>query len=530
MYKRLHEIKARAEVINNALRELMLQIAAGRRKAFADGATCSDKEALMLLEERGIDFQDELAMLAKEMQHILRIPDGVVDAIEREEINAGTSDTISRKSIAHEQIKSTNKIEDELPKSLEEFRRLIDLSWLNNERSKKHRLDSSFLTAPLSIVRNIRIESEKLSVHRFAQIILTAEDFINNDEGYDFIAGALLIPQLTALGSRIDDLKAVSGPVNERLTSLWKSGSSLVESSIYELLIAASCARKGRQIEFLKPTSTKSPDMRVHDYYFPLVIECKRQKIITEYEIKEEIKMRDLFDSLYNEAMKIGLRGSFKLALNIEADQMPTSDIVAAALRQRFTPEPWKELSYEWGSIAFAELPSRIEGNLTKLYSPTLLQHVFGWDFDMPEYDGIICKVDSPDSIYVDYIKNPVGLLWTNNSINAIRKRARSSISLYADATKQIPPGEAGLIYICYQEGAREIIADERTAYFAEEVRKWGHEPSIRLPAFFLTRLVPRPLNVGMPDLIETGFRFLSELYGDQIYFKDFPSTVFTKN
>lgn len=530
MTDQLNEIKARMDETRDALYKLTPEITQLRKKAYGSGATAGDQEALKHLEARAKQLLDELEKLANQMQQILGIPDEVLDEIEKIRIGGDKFDTIPRKNIANEKVASTGIIEKELPKAFESLRAVVDTHWLNEERAKKYRLDDTFLSKPLSITRGIRVESETLPVHRFAQSLLIAEDYLSEEALYDFYAGALCIPQLIALGLRMKELSEVVGPVQNRIESLWRGDSTFTDSLIYELVVAASCVRAGRKTELLEPTREKSPDLRIHDYPFPMVVECKRQKALTQYELGEEIVMQHLFAELYKEANRIGIRGSFNLVLEIEFELISTADIVTAAMRQRFAAEPAKPLKYDWGSIAFDELPHRIEGPLTKLYSPTLLKHLFSWDFDLPQYDGIICKVDTPESILVDYITNPVALLWTNNSAEAIRKRARTAISLFADATRQIPSGEVGIIYLCYQEGARESIADDRTKYFIEEISKWAHKANIRIPAFFLTRLVPRPLRDGVPDLIETGVRFLSDLYGDPSLFINFPTAVFTKN
>jgi hypothetical protein len=38
-----------------------------------------------------------------------------------------------------------------------------------------------------------------------------------------------------------------------------------------------------------------------------------------------------------------------------------------------------------------------------------------------------------------------------------------------------------GLIYICYQEDARENIADDRTQYFIAEIQKWAHQANLSI-------------------------------------------------
>ena len=93
----------------------------------------------------------------------------------------------------------------------------------------------------------------------------------------------------------------------------------------------------------------------------------------------------------------------------------------------------------------------------------------------------------------------------------------------------QVPPGEVGIIYLCYHEGGREEIADLRMDQLSAQMKSWEHSAGIRVPVFFTVRLYPRPLDDGTPDLIESGVRFLST-YGDPFYFEDFPTTLFTRH
>ena len=79
---------------------------------------------------------------------------------------------------------------------------------------------------------------------------------------------------------------------------------------------------------------------------------------------------------------------------------------------------------------------------------------------------------------------------------------------------------------MAYQEGTRAQIADLRTENFLDRIREFSHPASIRIPIAFLTRLYPRALNHGNPDLIESGVRLGSD-YGAPSLFKDFPTRVF---
>ena len=111
----------------------------------------------------------------------------------------------------------------------------------------------------------------------------------------------------------------------------------------------------------------------------------------------------------------------------------------------------------------------------------------------------------------------------------AMLRRSWSPLDLFGDAMNQIPPGEYGIIYLAYHEGAREEIADRRIKRFLEKMLEWEHAASIRVPISFLTRFYPRPLKHGVPDLIESTVRLCSGVYGEPALFEEFPNSILTE-
>jgi hypothetical protein len=258
-------------------------------------------------------------------------------------------------------------------------------------------------------------------------------DYIEEHPAYDHFAGALLVPQLASLGSIIAVLRQVPG-VAERLSALWRGPSSGSDAVAYELLVAAACAVRGRQIEFITPTAEKSPDLRCHDPY-PLVIECKRKRALSDYELTEEEAMCKLFRVLEYRARDKGVWGCFQLSLSIEASMVSIDDIVATLLRQRLAAHPERPLEYPWGTVSYREAPRRLPlTSKTRAYSPNMLSFVFGWDSDVPTWDGLICRTELAGPTMINEVDRPVGLLWSNKSENAIARRSWSPSNMLGGA------------------------------------------------------------------------------------------------
>lgn len=526
---RFHEVYEMIKEKDTELKEAISKIAKARADFFGSKKPSITKDHLQTLEEEAVMISEQHSKLMQDAQHALGLTDEMVEMLQSKPLEKRSAgDKITRADLTSEKVSVTNWLEDELPLALDNILSVVDIGWLEEEKQKHSPLRESFLKNPLSLVRGIRLESEHVKIHRMAQSLFICDDFLNQRIDYDFFAGSLLIPQLAALGKKFELLSQVRGDTQQRIKSLWEYKSHFVDSTVFELLVAAGCAELGREIEFLSTTDKKSPDLRVHDYSFPMVIECKRKQRITEFEIQEEAVMRKVFYHLEKKAAELRVWGTFILEAKVDINEGMAEEIASACLRQRLTINPRKSVRYPWGTVSFVELKTRQACTRTRLYSPTFLQEVFGWDTDLPKYDGIICRVRPPEEMIVDYARDPCALFWSNTSDESIRKKSWTPSGLFGEATLQIPPGELGVIYLCYEEGAIEEHADTKTAMLMEQLNKFTHSAGIRIPAVLINRIYPRPIGDGSPDLIENVLKIMSDLYGDPVYFEDFPSSTFT--
>jgi hypothetical protein len=143
-----------------------------------------------------------------------------------------------RNDLTVDKVAVTNDIDECLTTALEEMLRLVDLKWLREDDSDKHRLSEIKTGEPLSLVKDLRRRSESPQIHRSLQTLRVVVDYIEEHPAYDHFAGALLVPQLASLGSIIAVLRQVPG-VAERLSALWRGPSSGSDAVAYELLVAA---------------------------------------------------------------------------------------------------------------------------------------------------------------------------------------------------------------------------------------------------------------------------------------------------
>jgi hypothetical protein len=510
--------------------DAILPALASARRNYAKSRSEADRVEMDRVQGLAEDLAARHPALSDDLSRASGLPDEVLEALDAPLASLDSKNRVRRDDLNGAEVRSTGSVDDYLADAIETVERSLPAGWSEAEAGASHRLDALFAGECLSLVKGLRPGSELAPLHRMRQMLRVARDYLADQPAYDHFAGALLVPTLAQLGAHLPSLAQVGGDVSARIGKLAETGGASTDATVLELLVAARCAEMGRRIEFLDETQERSPDIRCHDP-FPMQIECKRKRALSDYEIAEEAAMRAVFLALEREASSKGLTGRFDLQLNVEVRSNLTTEIVTRLISQRLAPHPERALHYEWGTVAYHPIPRRVPlPGMTRLYSPNMLSHVFDWDSDIPTWDGLVCRVSGGEA-FVDEIRNPIALVWNNSSEVALRRRAWSPLDLFGDAINQITPGEFAIVYLTYHEGARAEIADRRVINFLAKTKdEWYHAASIRVPLSFLIRLYPRALNHGQPDLIESTVPLCSAAYGEPKLADDFPKNVFTNS
>lgn len=464
-------------------------------------------------------LQREAGISEKEMRAIERAHDleGLPDSdheLWREEI---------------EQVPSSRNLDDLAHNAVIQLTRQLNMDWLEQEAAKPYRLDSVFLAKPLHLVNGVRVGfgAEAPGPQRFARMLLLSMDHLMQRMDLDFFLGATLIPECAALGNCLDEIKTLGSEAERKLQTLPQMTDDQVSSTIYELLVGAACVRKGLNLTMIpEDRVNKVPDYRITNLHqVPAVIECKRRRGLTEYELEEAKCFEDLYSFVRPVLLEQGVHGCFEISFNTELSSVNFEDFKTQMLHAIEKPDREDPMRTPWGSLRFRTLPFRRSITGTRLYSPEYLNEVFDWDVLQDQWDGLLCEVETPSRLDVEIFTRPICLKWRSDSEQALKRKARGIKSLWADAAKQIPDGEIGFVYIAYPEGSRAPIADMRTRQIMTELNEVWYRWSIRLPATIVGRLYGRALGIGYPDFIENVLLAASK--GQEHWLKDLPHRVF---
>jgi hypothetical protein len=428
------------------------------------------------------------------------------------------------KDLGRDKIEPTAFLEDHLKNGIDRLISNLPREWWRQQIEIREQAGDRYLREPLVLYGGIRIFQHLPPVHRYAYGLLLAMDWLSASEKYDVYSGAFLIPAIGTLCGLLEPLSAVKGGL-QKLDELPKCPSAEVDSRLYELATVARCAAMGRKVEILFSQSDVSPDFRLHDLRFPAVGECKMQRRLSASEELETALLQRVFSMMVEDHKRHIVAGDLQIRFVVDPETLEASQIFEAARDLYTRINPFGEVDVGWGRIALSSLPLSIElPMMTPIYGPEFLKRTFNFQSEEGHFDGICAKVENDGAVRLGRAALPFCLKWRTDNSTAIERKARHITMLMLEAIDQIPVGEAGFIYIAYEDSHRGDIADLRTRRIMETVENFFFKRRGVIPLHVIVnRLFPKALGDGRPDLIESAIIIAEK----DIWRDDVPIRVF---
>jgi hypothetical protein len=431
-----------------------------------------------------------------------------------------------KKDLSTEDVPILRWIEDSLKVGLELLIDRLPQGWWKAQQKLREAAGYASLQESIALYGGVSGNSPAHRVHRYAYALMLAQDLMEKREQYDIYEGALFVPFIGALCTLLDPLREVKGGY-DKLDELRRAPSEEVNSRLYEIIVAARCASLGREVEFLDTGTDPTPDLRIHDLGFPVVVECKMQSRLSNRERQEFETMQRVFRALIDGREQRGLVGSLTIISNRPLEEIGDAVLVEAAMRCTTGINPYQTIEEDWGAVSFAPLELSLElEEPTRIYSPEFMEQVFGWNLESAQHDGICAVVKNNRAMTLGRAELPFCLKWAVEHEDALSRKARLLASNLSEAFSQIPVGEAGLVYLAYEETHRAPVADHRTQRFLDMMAEWTiRKRGINPMLIVLNRLYPNALHDGRPDLIESAIP--SGFTGENVWAGMMPMMVF---
>jgi len=369
-----------------------------------------------------------------------------------------------------------------------------------------------------------------LERNRFGYGLALSIALIEEDPHFDMYEAPTLIPQIAMLCESLGELQKVEGGI-DKLRELRRAPGTEVYSRIYELLVAARAAEMGRRVSFI-PTDPRSstPDLRVHDMHFPVVIECKLQSRRAEIEAQAVRFMREIRQWFQQERQQnSSIIGDLRLRFTKPVARIKATDVCKDLADLWSGLNPFQQKQFDWGIADWRHLAPEI-GLPTELkaFCPFYLEQIIARDDDQEDWDGLVLLVKEQFGPFAYSVKMPLYVRWRLESSEDQASLARNVVRLLGEAVQQIPTGEAGILYIGFLDSLRPSIADRRTEGIIEALPDFGHtKRGVLAPMAQINRLYPHVLGHGLPDLIESVIPATQD--EERSLHRYFPTLVFTR-
>jgi hypothetical protein len=258
-------------------------------------------------------------------------------------------------------------------------------------------------------------------------------------------------------------------------------------------------------VQFVEPGPDVSPDLRINDLGIPLVIECKFQSQWSQTEEIEVSLVKTVFDSLCAEYAQHGMTAALELTFVVRVSDITAESVLEDVRLQLDSLVPYGRRACTWGTLEVLPVDPVVEWSKpTRLYSPNYLSHVFRWNVD-DKWDGICATVQDKKSLVTQRARLPFCVKWRLTHKADEWSKARDVMRSLQEAANQVPVGEVGCLYVGFEDSHRSALADMRTRRNIERMPSFYHRKrGANIAHLLVTRLYPRALEDGTPDLIES--------------------------
>jgi hypothetical protein len=372
--------------------------------------------------------------------------------------------------------KDSVDIETALQENLERLLDLFPPSWIERQLVKAMAVMRRRTQAPPFLIG--QLSADPVIEDRFGYGLALAVAMLAESPHFDIYEAPSLVPQITMLCVMLPALGKVEGGI-AKLLELRRAPGREVDSRIYELLVAAGAADMGRQVSFIPVQSgSKTPDLRVHDMHFPVVIECKLQSRQSEVENQSVALMRPIHGWFETERQKgKPILGELRLSFTSRVGSLDATVICEDLLKLWSGLNPFQRGDYAWGSAEWLPLPVETTLSTTlRVFCPAYLEELMpGATETGSEWDGLFFLVNGQIGPTADSIKMPLCVRWRLEHPDDMSAVARNVVRHLREAIEQIPHGEAGIIYIGYMDTLRAALAFQRTQGIIDALPAFGH-------------------------------------------------------
>lgn len=336
--------------------------------------------------------------------------------------------------------------------------------------------------------REAAITHEPVSIYddRIAWYLYLIDTLLHSPLKYEPTQGARIVPIFKRLGADLLTLKAMKG-INERVERMLTVEKRQPDGALFELLVALIWMRNGSDsVEFLKEAPPeKRPDIRALKGQEVWYIECKRLDKSSEYSERERSKWLRMWTLARDVLIERRYSVILDVVFHVELESLPDDFLVTELCgKLMFVQPPCSVISNKTWDVSvtlvdYGAARDHLSKYSVKYPSDQIIELIGGrrepnLGFTSAIEGQLVRMGDGPGNNYfLDKLRFAVGAYWSCDAKRATERKARDIRKHIAEAVRQLPSGEKGVVHVGLETLDGQIVEAERYDRIVNTVREF---------------------------------------------------------
>ena len=329
-------------------------------------------------------------------------------------------------------------------------------------------------------------ESVSITNDRAAWYLYLIDTVLHAPLKYEPTQGARVVPIFKRLGADFDLLRRVKG-VDERVAKMLGPQKNQPDSVLFELLIALVWMRNGsEEVELLEEAPPdRRPDIRALMGGNAWYIECKRLEKTSDYSERERRKWLRMWAQARDVLLDCRCSVVLDVVFHVELESLPDDFLVKELCgKLMLVQPPCLVISNEIWEVSAAPVDyvaarDHLARYCVKYPSDQIVELIGG---RREPNRGFTCAIegqfiqmgDAPgNNRFLDDLSFAIGAFWSCDADRSIERKARDIRGHLADAVRQLPDGERGVVHVGLETVDGQIVEAERYARIVNTVRQF---------------------------------------------------------
>lgn len=329
-------------------------------------------------------------------------------------------------------------------------------------------------------------EPVSISDDRAAWYLYLIDTLLHSPQKYEPSQGARVVPIFKRLGTDFEMLKAVKG-VDDRVERMLTSGKQNPDGALFELLVALVWLRNGsEEVELLdEAPPEKRPDIRALIGQEAWYIECKRFDRTSAYSEQERRKWLRMWkrggDVLIDRRYSVVL----DVVFHVELESLPDDFLVTELCgKLALVQPPCVVISNEIWEVSASPVDyATARDHLSKYsvkYPSDQIVELIGSRREpnrgfSSAIEGQFVRIGEGhgNNYFLDELSFAIGAFWSCDATRSIECKARDIRRHLAEAVRQLPDGERGVVHIGLETLDGQIVEAERYGRIVNTIQQF---------------------------------------------------------